>query len=692
MAKVVKGKNIQVKSKQKAIAAKPPSKINWMVVVIIAMCFALYADTLPNHYAMDDELATSTTNNVNDRVSLGIKGIPGIFTSLYSEGKLKYEYRPIVKATYAIENQIFGVNPHVSHFINILLYAITCLLLFKVLKRLMKEYNIWFIFFTVIIFLAHPVHTEVVASLKNRDELLSFIFSLVTLNYLISYTKTDRLMIRRVLSLVMAFFFYLLAYLSKASALVFLAVFPLVLYFFTDISWKKLLLIFGVILVAVILSRYGPKTFLPKPDRDVFLFENPLFKYKGLLVRIATGIMGLLFYLKILFYPHPLLFYYGYDMIPISHLSDGWVIIGILLHLALFLFALWKIKQKHILSFAILYYLICISMFANIVKPAMGIVADRFVYAASLGFCMVIAYFIFKLMKKDVKLSVIPRKDRMKLLLPLILLLIPYSVKTIARNTSWKDHTTLYTNDIKYLDNSAKANALIAGQLMAEMSKMLYKGQTPPSLFENLKTIIGYYERSIEIYPEYYSSYNNIGSIYFTIYGNNAAKNGDTLKARQYYRTGIGYFNKALSINPDYPEALYNIAYSYEMVGSYDTAIVNYRKNLLVKPDNIKSMSNMANLYFNKFDNYDSAVAITNRMMEVNSESDIPYINMGTYSLKRGDTLAAIENYELAMEKFPKNFDLAGKLSNYYAKKDPEKSLKYQKMFIDGKKKFLESQ
>src|ERR1035437_9544609 len=165
-----KKKEIKPQPKSKQVIKKPKRKIDWMIVMIIGLCFVLYGNTIPNHYSMDDELVTNT----NKRVEGGIKAIPGIWTSLYSEGKLKYEYRPVVKTVFAIEYQIFGDNPHVSHFINILIYIFTCLLLFNLLKKLLKDFNPVFPFIAVLLFIAHPIHTEVVASLKNRDEMLSF--------------------------------------------------------------------------------------------------------------------------------------------------------------------------------------------------------------------------------------------------------------------------------------------------------------------------------------------------------------------------------------------------------------------------------------------------------------------------------------------------------------------------------------
>jgi hypothetical protein len=129
----------------------------------------------------------------NDIVKKGISGIPKIFTSLYQNlDNFKYEYRPIVKLTYAIENEIFGSNPGISHFINILLYFLSSVLLFFLLQKIFYKGNILFSVCIVTLFIAHPIHTEVVASLKNRDEILSFLFSLITLYYTIRLGETEK--------------------------------------------------------------------------------------------------------------------------------------------------------------------------------------------------------------------------------------------------------------------------------------------------------------------------------------------------------------------------------------------------------------------------------------------------------------------------------------------------------------------
>ena len=426
---------------------------------------------------------------------------------------------------------------------------------------------------------------------------------------------------------------------------------------------------------AVIIARFTPHLFLPKPDREKFFFENPLFFQKGILLKLGTGMMSLWFYIKILVFPHPLLYYYGYNEIPIVKISNTFAIIILLFHIGIFSYAIYKIKEKHILSYAILFYLICISMFSNIVKPAMGIVAERYVFSASLGFCIVLSYYIFKLLKIDFS-ALIPEKSKTKVLFFILILLIPYSAKTISRNKDWDTYLSLYKHDMQYLDNSAKANMLIATQMNMEIMKSLLKGVTPNNMNTATDSIINFYKRSLEICPDLYSSYNNIGSEYFTV-----------LKD---YEKAIPYFIKALETKPDYLEANYNLAYSYEMLGKYKEAAKYYSSSIKIKPDYLQAYNNLANICFFKLGNLDTAILLNNQMMKVDPDINQPLINIGNYYLNRKDTITALIYLEKAIAKVPDNYKLCAFLSNYYKKRDKEKSDKYQKLGIDAKNKFME--
>lgn len=185
---------------------------------------------------MDDELVT-----IHHRLtSKGISAIPEIFNSPYYQDNMgySYEYRPFVLSTFAIEHEFFGDNPNVSHFVNVLLYAFCCLLLFEVLSALLLDFNSLFLFLPVLLFAAHPAHTEVVCSIKNRDEILGLIFSFLTLILALRIARK----INAGLLLLLAFTFSL-AMLNKATYFIFGHIAVLSLVLFTEVSLTSLLAI-----------------------------------------------------------------------------------------------------------------------------------------------------------------------------------------------------------------------------------------------------------------------------------------------------------------------------------------------------------------------------------------------------------------------------------------------------------------
>lgn len=131
----------------------------------LAIAFVFYGNTIPNEYSLDDPLVIQD----NPKVHQGIKGIPLILRSPYFEEEGNtYGYRPLPQITFALEYEIWGENPHISHLVNLLLYALILILLFIILKRILQKYNLLFPFLITLLFAGLPIHTEVIASLKNR--------------------------------------------------------------------------------------------------------------------------------------------------------------------------------------------------------------------------------------------------------------------------------------------------------------------------------------------------------------------------------------------------------------------------------------------------------------------------------------------------------------------------------------------
>lgn len=203
-------------------------------LIVFVCAFLLYANTIWNKYNMDDELVTVNHRNT----SRGLSAVSDIFKQYYYEDDMgyKYEYRPITHLSFAIEHEFLGESPHISHAINVLLYALGCFLLFVFLRKLLPQNLKLLAWIATLLFVFHPIHTEVVASIKNRDEILAMIFGMMSGILLLNAHKEKKYWLS-----IFAAGFFLLALLSKPTIFPFLMIFPIGLMFFDNLKFKELL-------------------------------------------------------------------------------------------------------------------------------------------------------------------------------------------------------------------------------------------------------------------------------------------------------------------------------------------------------------------------------------------------------------------------------------------------------------------
>lgn len=655
----------QAKVAKKEIPVKVKKSYSdlWFKVAVFAFAFVLYGNTLSNGYSLDDTYVTFN----NPVVKQGAKAIPYIFSSLYINmnaeegGALNFGYRPIAKAMFAFEYSLFGDDPYPSHLINVLLYALTLVLLLVILRRLMKNFNPWFPFIITMLWAAHPIHTEVVASLKNREEIMSLLCGLLTLYYFILYSSKPKISY-----FVWAILFFIISFISKPSTIMLAIGIPLALYFFTDMKLKKIFIIAGSLVITLIAIAIILRFSLPASRRPLLFFENPLFFEKNFLLKISTGFYVLLFYIKILLYPHPLLFYYGYNMIPIVNFANVWVILSILIHLGLFGYAIWKIKEKHILSFGILFYLVTISMYASIVKQHPGIVAERFLFLPSIGFSIITAWLLFKItdqtMGAGLKLS-----GGLKVLLLSLILLIPYTAKTIIRNRDWDSQLSLFAHDNKYLQNSAKANYIYATTLKTDLIEKTQNGGENENTEAETQQIIDLLNKTVQVYPGYFEAWNSLGEIYsMTKYD---------------YDKSLEYFKKSAEAKPGYAAAWFNMGYAYQQKSDLMNAISSYRKSVVLDTANVKAMSNLATCY-GKAGKQDSAVMLYQQITRLRPKVLRPYLSIITHYYRQGDTLNAILWLEKAAAVKPNEGRVTGMLTKYFMMKGDSAKAKYYRNLL----------
>ena len=227
---------------------KPPHKkpratnnqLRILYAVISVFSFSIYANSIFNNYNLDDELVTENHRLTKD----GISAIPSILTEPYYKDKsgYSYEYRPVVLISFAVEHSLFGENPHISHFINVLLYSLLCVLLFYVLTLLLNSYSVILPFLITIIFSAHPIHTEIVASIKNRDEIFAVGFALLALLSALRFIDSKKWFYLLLLALA-----FVASLLSKQTTNVFMVFIPVMLIVFRRIKFSDTMLLFFVL-------------------------------------------------------------------------------------------------------------------------------------------------------------------------------------------------------------------------------------------------------------------------------------------------------------------------------------------------------------------------------------------------------------------------------------------------------------
>ncbi|GAB4279422.1 MAG: hypothetical protein Kow0068_03400 [Marinilabiliales bacterium] len=591
------------------------------IIIIVLVGLSVYINTVINDYNLDDEIVT----NGHPIVKMGFSGIEKIFTNHYVDDEgLKFGFRPLVQLSFILEYELFGFNPHISHLINVILYIIVCVLIYNLLAQVFKDVKPLMILFITLLFVVHPIHTEVVASIKNRDEIFSMIFSLISINYLIRYDLH-----KKIISLIFFVIFLFLALISKISALIYMPVGLLTLYYVNGLKFKNLLLYVFIIIMVFI----GYKLFVngmvgAETNRPINFYENPLVNEK-LYVKIFTGFVILLHYLRLFIIPHPLICYYGYDMVSVRESPDYLTLISFVIHVSILIIGLIGLKRKSMFSFAILTYMFSISIYMNVPKVIPGILAERFAFFAVLGFVIIIGKLLFEIIDKYVN------NFKYKYIL-LSLLLMPYSTQSIARNFKWKDPVTLFENDIKYAGNSVKLNDLLASEYMKKLPETKNKQERKKILDKAQK----YYKQCIRLNPENAMYWNDMGLINFIYY--------------QDFDKAIYYFQNSLKCEPDNIDILFNVSQAYLYNGDTVNAIKYLNKILEIDNTNNRAISSLANLYLILKD-IKKAEYYCNLLLQNFPLQETTNVLNGNLSIMKKDTLSAIAYYEKADRINPNN-------------------------------------
>ena len=571
------------------------------LLLLIILSLLVYANTINNGYVLDDLGVIKE----NAYVAQGIKGIPTILTTPYLKGfRVNNDatttndlYRPLPLVCFAIERQLWGDWPVGNHLINIFLFAACVALLYLFLDALFDGKKRGVVFVACLLFALHPIHSEVVANIKSRDELLCFFFAFSCLILFVKYAESGK-----VWQLVAGAFCLFLSLLSKETSVSFVGVVPLIFFFYKNRDKKRsayLSVVTVIVALAfIVLRQYILKINHAESTGAPGFLDNMLAGAPSLSSRIATAIMMLGYYARLLFVPYPLICDYGYHTFGFVGFGNIWALLSVLLYAGVGVAGIARLvrKKKDAYAFAGLFYVITIALFANIFILIGSTMAERFLFFPSVGFCLFISLLLHRWLAKG--------NDAIskKMWLALIPVLLIFAGLTIQRNAEWKDNYTLAKAD------AAKSpdNARLLQSLGYEETTDGVADETDPKDRERImQKGIAHLERSITIYPGNSSAHNYLGNLFAKLQQYDSAEVqlkqavalapqnpvalcdlGAVYFARQQYAISAALCRQAQQISPDNVAVMNNIAMSYLQMRVFDTAIYFSQKALVQDPGN----------------------------------------------------------------------------------------------------------
>lgn len=619
------------------------------IVVFYAFTFILicliYGNTIHYQYNLDDKLATS----IYPSVKKGLRGIPEILTSPYlGKHEPRYGgYRPLTRISFAIEYAIFGENTTINHIVNLFIYFLSCLFFFHFIRCLFPNWKIWIAFLATLIFICHPLHVEVVSSLKNREVLLSFFFGISSI--LILMKKVNLVNIG--LSVILFF----LAAFSKLDA-VFFPVFAAFFFYVKD-KWKTWQsLSYGILLpVSAVAIYFLVQSQFPEPIKlGVQHSENPIVGNEFSLNHFATIAYIMAYNLRLIFIPNQFLFFYGTGPFSLMNWGNAIVLLSALIHIFLLVMMVYGLRKKKTYTLIIIFYFFSIGLYMNLVQIIPGVVGDRLLFTTvgvlSLLFGYVCNYFYYHFKsKKIIKISSIAT---------VLIFCLYMSANAYYRIYCWQSPITLGECDIDQLDNSLTAQVIYLRFLDTELKK----GTSGYDKRYLIRESIEHGYKALQLEPDNFNAKQHLGYVF--CYELDSIKLGGQL------------LFEAMKMAPSNPQVLYNLGLCFEKKGEIQNASKFYKAALENEENSVTLKSKLAMSYCITGD-LQSAKKEVDDLVENYAFDYKSFISEGTYYLFLKDTLKATQSFEKALAIKPNLEGLKKQVVDYYKSKGNSEKIKY---------------
>ena len=514
-------------------------------VVICAIAFLCYAQTLAFPFVYDDKYLIT-----ENRYITSFHYLPRFFTVHLWDSfnvHLVNFYRPFLLAWSLINHELFGFHPIGWHLTNVILHTAATYLLCVLVEKFSRDKGTAVI--AGLLFAIHPVHLEVVAWASAASEMLLAVF---VLGSLLCYMKSREGHSER-RWLIMAWLFYAGALLSKETAVI-MPVMILALVWLEPDAQQNLLskssesLKAAVPFALMVLVYFAIRWYVFGTEH----YES--FNKLGIATMLWTIPLVICFYLKLLVFPFrlsPL-----YDVPDVQSAAQMIFILPVLLITAIgvAIFVWWNRDRSRVIPFACLWSLWLIPALYLRAFSSDKKVGDRYVYLASIGFCILVAAAIRRIRIPARQTFAGPIAQVTATLLAAVVLIYG----TLSQETYWSSDVLLFYRALEIAPKNDTAKENLSASLMTQE----HFTQAVPLLLDVEKN-----------QPQRWSILNYLGISYYHL--------GEYPKA-------VDYLSRAIAIDPtDAREHTY-MALTLLKLHKRDLAMDSFQDSLRIKPDQME--------------------------------------------------------------------------------------------------------
>ncbi|XP_007446368.1 PREDICTED: transmembrane and TPR repeat-containing protein 1 isoform X2 [Lipotes vexillifer] len=607
-----------------------------------------YGRSLQGEFVHDDVWAI--VNNPDVRPGAPLRW--GIFSNDFwgkgmAENTSHKSYRPLCVLTFKLNIFLTGMNPFYFHAVNIILHClVTLVLMYTCDKTVFKNRGLAFV--TALLFAVHPVHTEAVAGIVGRADVLACLLFLLAF---LSYSRSvDQCCVGECFPPTASPFFLLLSlFLGTCAMLV----------------KETGITVFGVCLVYDLFSLshnhdkssngvvhqrspQRPGSSLPIAPPAHPLRENgkqQRFPHKGAwggchtplppepkssgfpvspravwsLMRFLTYSYLLAFNVWLLLAPVTLCYDWQVGSIPlVETIWDTRNLATILLAVVMALLSLHclaavkRLEHREVLV-GLLFLVFPFIPASNLFFRVGFVVAERVLYMPSMGYCILFVHGMSKLC------TWLNRCGAATLSVSTVLLLLLFSWKTMKQNEIWLSRESLFRSGVQTLPHNAKVHYNYANFLKDQ-------GRNREAIY--------HYRTALKLYPRHASALNNLGTL-----------TRDTAEAKMYYQ-------RALQLNPQHNRALFNLGNLLRSQEKQEEAIILLKDSIKYGPEFADAYSSLASLLADQ-ERFKEAEEIYQAGIKNCPDSSDLYNNYGVFLVDTGSPEKAVAHYQQAIRLSP---------------------------------------